>query len=174
MKVSLYGPARHPRAKEAQPQEVISTGRQHHLGAALRAAPVSFFSTKPRCPRPSCRIGYVCISDSGGRARKTAITILIQKYGEVINLARKDIKSNAQMWMPPPAASQIKISSMNISQTTSGQHIPARKANRSLPIPFASCAIFVNVTTLLNPSTAEQIPKDRKSNNPSVASCGLG
>jgi hypothetical protein len=93
MKVSLYGPARHPRAKEAQPQEVISTGRQHHLGAALRAAPVSFFSTKPRCPRPSCRIGYVCISDSGGRARKTAITILIQKYGEVIHLARKDIKS---------------------------------------------------------------------------------
>jgi hypothetical protein len=78
------------------------------------------------------------------------------------------------MWMPPPAASQIKISSMNISQTTSGQHIPARKANRSSAIPFASCAIFLNVTTLLNPSTAEQIPKDQKSNNPSVASCGLG
>jgi hypothetical protein len=103
-----------------------------------------------------------------------AITVLIHKYGEVTNLARKDIKSNAQMWMPPPAASQIKISSMNISQTTSGQHIPARKANRSPPFPFASCATFLNATTLLNPSTAEQIPKDQKSNNPCVASCWLG
>ena len=84
--------------------------------------------------------------------------------------AHRLVKRNAQMWMPPPAASQIKISSMNISQTTSGQNIPARKANRSPPIPFASCAIFLNVTTLLNPSTAEQIPKDQKSNNPSVAS----
>ena len=78
------------------------------------------------------------------------------------------------MWMPPTTASQIKTSSMNMSQATSGQHIPARKANPSPPIPFASCAIFLNVTTLLNPSTAEQIPKDQKSNNPSVASCGLG
>jgi hypothetical protein len=74
----------------------------------------------------------------------------------------------------PPAASQTKISSMNISQTTSGQHIPARKANRSPPIHFASCAIFLNVTTLLIPSIAEQIPKVQKSNNPSVASYGLG
>ena len=70
------------------------------------------------------------------------------------------------MWMPPPAANQIKISSMIISQGTNGQHIPARKAHRSPPIPFASRAIFVNVTTLLNPSIAEQIPKDQKSNNP--------
>src|SRR3984957_8356476 len=90
------------------------------------------------------------------------------------NRLKNSLSTPAQMWMPPTAASQIKISSMNISQATSGQHIPARKANRSPPIPFAPCAIFLNVMTLLNSSTAEQIPKDQTSNNPSVASCGFG
>ena len=87
------------------------------------------------------------------------------------DLARKDVKRNAQTWMPAPAASQISI--MNTSQTTIG-HIPAPKANRTPSIPSVSCAIFRNVTTLLNASSAEQIAKDQKSNNPSAARCGLG
>jgi hypothetical protein len=61
---------------------------------------------------------------------------------------------------------------MNISQTTSAQHIPPRKANRSFPIPFASCAIFWNATILLSPSIAKEILKSQRSNAPSVASCG--
>jgi len=62
--------------------------------------------------------------------------------------------------------SRVKTSSMTISQAKSGQHIPARKANRCSRIPFASRAIFLNVTTLLNPSTAEQIPKDQRATTP--------
>jgi len=61
---------------------------------------------------------------------------------------------------------------MNIGQTTSAQHIPPRKANRSFPIPFASCAIFWNATILLSPSIAKEILKSQRSNAPSVASCG--
>jgi len=73
------------------------------------------------------------------------------------------------MWNPPK---KRKKNSMNIGQTTSGQYIPARKANRSSPIPFASCAIFWNVTILLNPSIAKEILKSQRSNAPSVASWG--
>ncbi len=61
-----------------------------------------------------------------------------------------------------------KPSSVNISKTTSGQHIPAPKASRSFPIPFASCAIFWNATILLNPSIAEEILKSQPSNAASV------
>jgi hypothetical protein len=39
--------------------------------------------------------------------------------------ARKDIKGNAQM----RKGSRVKKNSRTISQATSGQHIPARKAN---------------------------------------------
>ena len=63
------------------------------------------------------------------------------------------------MWMPPPAASQIKISSMNISQTTSGQPIPARKANRSPPTPFASCAISRFLLVEAAQVTARSLPE---------------
>ena len=72
------------------------------------------------------------------------------------------------MWKPP----KKRPSSVNISQTTSAQHIPQRTANRSFPIPFASCAIFWNATMLLNPSIAKEILKSQWSNAPSVASCG--
>src|SRR5271156_898043 len=63
-------------------------------------------------------------------------------------------------------------SSVNISHTTSAQHIPPRKAHRRFPIPWASCAIFRNATILLNPSIAREILKSQRSNAPSVASCG--
>jgi hypothetical protein len=56
---------------------------------------------------------------------------------------------------------------------TSAQHIPPRKANRSFPILFASCAIFWNATILLSPSIAKEILKIQRSNVPSVASCGV-
>jgi hypothetical protein len=72
--------------------------------------------------------------------------------------------------MPKPP--KERPSSVNISQTTNAQHIPPRKANRSFPIAFASCAIFWNATTLLNPSIAKEILKSQRSNAPSVASCG--
>jgi hypothetical protein len=63
-----------------------------------------------------------------------------------------------------------KPSSVNISKTTSEQHIPAPKANRSFPIPFASCAIFWNSTILLNPSIAEEI---LKAPTEQCSECGL-
>jgi len=71
---------------------------------------------------------------------------------------------------PPPSESRI---SMSISQTTGAQHIPAPKANRGFPVPFASCAIFWYAPILLNTSTAEEIPKSQRSNAPSVAGWAL-
>jgi len=75
---------------------------------------------------------------------------------------------NVQMPKPP----KKRPSSVNISQTTSAQQIPPRKAHRSFPIRFASCAIFWNAAILLNPSIAKEILKSQSSNAPSVASCG--
>ena len=63
-------------------------------------------------------------------------------------------------------------SSVNISQTTSAQQIPPRKAQRSFPVSFASRAIFRNATMLLNPSIAKERLKSQRSNAPSMASCG--
>ena len=57
-------------------------------------------------------------------------------------------------------------SSVNISQTTKAQHIPPRKAHRSFPVSFASCAIFRNATTLLNPSIAKEMLKSQRQQRP--------
>jgi hypothetical protein len=73
-----------------------------------------------------------------------------------------------QMLTPP----KQRPSTVNISQTTSAQHIPPRNASRSFPIPFASCAIFWNATILLNASIAKETQKSQRSNLPDVASCG--
>jgi hypothetical protein len=61
---------------------------------------------------------------------------------------------------------------MIIVQKTSGKHTPAPKAHRSFFIPFASCAILVNATTVLNPSIAKEMLKGQRSNAPIVASSG--
>ena len=63
-------------------------------------------------------------------------------------------------------------SRVNISQTTSAQQIPPRKAQRSFPVSFASRAIFRNVTMLLNPSIAKERLKSQRSNAPRMASWG--